>query len=215
MKAKETKAETPIIIRDVKLDVKTGTSDFDADNEKGHDKDEDNDIVRSFDQVSYLVSFSIQSTSTLTKYTNIRYRVIGELDTAVSLENGIPKSNGEIANGEYFENGDGSQYSQGVMESIITDTGQVFVPIIMNVYGAKHGTELTPSFKLEIVDAMNTETGKVETFNKVYDGEDFEPINNKKNEKIKVNVSARPSVNVKLVAGDIKGGSTVGSTMLK
>lgn len=215
VKAKETKAETPIIIRDVKLEVRDGVNTDDPDNEPGHDDDDENGIVRSFDQVSYLVSFSIQSTSTLTKYTNIRYRVIGELGTAVSLENGIPKNNGEISNGEYFENGDGSQYSRGVMESIITDTGQVFVPIIMNVYGAKHGTELTPSFKLEIVDATNTETGKVETFNKVYDGEDFEPINNKKNGKIKVKVSARPSVNVKLVAGDIKGGSTVGSTNAK
>ena len=215
MEAKETKADTPIIVRDTKIEVKTGTSDFDADNEKGHDKDENNDIVRSFDQVSYLVSFSIQSTNALTKYTNIRYRVIGELDTAVAVEDGIPKNNGEIANGKYFENGDGSQYSQGVMESVISDTGQVFVPIIMNVYGAKHGTELTPSFKLEIVDATNVETGKVETFNKVYDGEDFDAINNEKNTKMKVKVSARPSVNVKLVAGEIKGGSTVGSSNAK
>jgi hypothetical protein len=125
VKAKETKAETPIIIRDVKLEVRDGVNTDDPDNEPGHDDDDENGIVRSFDQVSYLVSFSIQSTSTLTKYTNIRYRVIGELGTAVSLENGIPKNNGEISNGEYFENGDGSQYSRGVMESIITDTIQI------------------------------------------------------------------------------------------
>ena len=57
MKAKETKAETPIIIRDVKLEVRDGVNTDDPDNEPGHDDDDENGIVRSFDQVSYLVFF--------------------------------------------------------------------------------------------------------------------------------------------------------------
>lgn len=212
-KSKATKTDSPIIIKDVKLEVKTGTSGFDNDNEPGHDKDDENNIVRSFDQVSYLVSFSIQNTKQLTKYTNIRYRVIGKLDNAVEIENGVPKNNGEIANGEYFEKEDDpqAQYSQGGMESIITDTGQVFVPIIMTVSGAKHGKELTPTFKLEIVDAKNKETGETETFNKVYEKDHFEALDDEKNKKITVKVSARPSVKVKLVAGEILGANTVGS----
>lgn len=212
VESKGEKADSPIIIRDVNLNVRTGTSDFDKDNAPGNDSGEDNDIVRSFDQVSYLLSFSIQNTKTLTKYKNIRYRVISKLDNAVELKSGIPKSNGEIANGEYTKNGDGSQYSQGVMESVISDTGQVFLPVIMNVYGAENGQILCPDFKLEIVDAMNEETGEVETFNKVYDGNDFEKINSDKNKKIKAKVSAKPSVGAKLAAGQIKPSSSIGAS---
>ena len=205
--SKENSSNSPIIIRGVNLTVKTGTSSFDNDNVPGHDKDEDNNIVRSFDRVSYLVSFSIQNTSMSKKYTNIRYRVIANLDDAVEIVNDVPRNNAEISNGTYVDKDDnsGSQYSEGVMESVISDTGQVFVPIIMNVYASPNGKKLNPTIKLEIVDALNVETDEIENINKSYDSSELSKLLIPE-----TTVSAKPSIGVKLVAGEIKNSNLFG-----
>jgi hypothetical protein len=202
-------ADSPIIIRDAKLTTKTGTADFDANNDPGNDAGEDNDIVRTFDQIGYLASFSIQNTKVDTQYTDIRYRVITEMDNAVEVTNTVPRNNGEIANGTYIDRpaGDGSQVSEGVMESVITDSGQVFVPIILNVYGSTQGKQIQPTIKLEIVEAKNVKTDKIEVFNKVYD------LNNLPNLKTPITtVSAKPSVGVRLFQGDVKDSSVFSVT---
>ncbi|MBO0412405.1 hypothetical protein JZO81_15145 [Enterococcus hulanensis] len=202
-------SEPPIIIRDINIRTKTGTTSFDigSGNKPGYDENEDNDVVRTFDQVSYLLSFSIQNNSLSENYTNIRYRVVAELDNAVVVVDGIPKNIGEIANGTYVDNGDGSSYSVGAMESTISDTGQVFVPVILNVYGADHGDKVKPKFKLEIVDADNKKSGKKETFTKIYD--------ETTNSKLKVSettISAKPAVSVKLEQGSIEAGTAIGNS---
>ncbi|MGM0123243.1 hypothetical protein IGI37_000609 [Enterococcus sp. AZ194] len=202
-------ADSPIIIRDAKLTTKTGTADFDANNDPGNDAGEDNDLVRTFDQIGYLVSFSIQNTKVDTEYTDIRYRVITEMPNAVEVTNTVPRNNGEIANGTYIDRPteDGSKVSEGVMESVITDSGQVFVPIILNVYGAIHGQQIQPTIQLEIVEAKNVKTGEVETFNKKYD------LNELPNLKTPITkVSAKPSVGIRLFQGDVKDSSVFGVT---
>lgn len=207
-KASKTKT-SPISIKKVHLSVKTGTASFDADNTRGHDSSDTNTIVRSFDQISYLVSFSIQNDVSLKEYKNIRYRVIATLPNAVEIDNGVPKSNGEIANGTNsdYEVGDGSQYSQGVMESTISDTGQVFVPVILNVYGADHGKAIQPILKLEIVDAVNSKTGETEAFNELYDKTDFPKL-----EAPVTTVSSIPSLGVELVQGATKTNTVFNSS---
>ena len=205
----ESDTDSPIIIRDAKLTTKTGTADFDANNDPGNDAEEGNDIVRTFDQIGYLASFSIQNTKVDTQYTNIRYRVITQMPNAVEVTDAIPRNNGEIANGTYIDTpaGDGSQVSEGVMESVISDSGQVFVPIILNVYGSIQGKQIQPTIKLEIVEAKNVKTGEVETFNKKYD------LNNLPNLKTPITtVSAKPSVGVRLFQGDVKDSSVFGVT---
>jgi len=211
-KSKIKSEEDPaIIVRDAKLSVKTGTSEFDNDNNPGNDASEENDIVRTFDQISYLTSFSIQNTKKNIEYTDIRYRVIAEMPNAVEVTDTIPRNNGEIANGMYIDNseGDGSQVSEGVMESVISDTGQVFVPIILNVYGSSQGKKIQPTIKLEIVNAKNVETGEIESFNKVYD------INTllEKDKQVPITiVSAKPSIGVQLVRGQTQDSSVFGVT---
>lgn len=196
---KGTKSDSPIIIRDVNLSIKTGTSAFDGDNLPGHDEKADNDIVRSFDQVSYLVSFSIQNQELTKKYTNIKYRVIAKLDNAVEVIDDVPRTNAEIANGIYIDKAGntGAQYSEGIMESIISDTGQVFIPVFMNVYGSPHGKKLKPTIKLEIVEATNVESGELEKFDKVYDSTDLPKL-----AVPETTVSAKPSVKAQLVKGE-------------
>lgn len=191
--------DSPIVVRDAKISVKTGTASFDTGNDSpGYDSGPDNNLVRSFDQIAYLVSFSIQSTSKTKKYENIRYRVISNLSNAVTIDGDVPRKNVEIANGEYINHssGDGSQYSEGVMESVISDTGQVFVPVVANVFGMDNGEKIKPTFKLEIVEADDVETGEAVVFNNIYDASDISNLT-----VPDTLVSSKPSIDVKLVQG--------------
>ncbi|MBO0459564.1 hypothetical protein JZO77_22765 [Enterococcus hulanensis] len=196
-----------VIIKDVKTTIKTGTAKFDNDIDPGHDNSETNDIVRTYDQVAYLVSFSIQNTTADKKYTDFRYRVITELSNAVEIIGTGPINNGEISNGTYIDTpaADGSQISQGVMESTISDTGQIFIPIILNVYGTTHGKIFQPTIKLELVSAKNEETGETEAFNQTYDDKNFSAL------KIpETKATAKPSVRVRLVRGERSSGEIFG-----
>lgn len=208
--SKKAKATSPIIVRDAKISVKTGTSSFDTGNDNpGYDSSPDNNLVRSYDQVAYLVSFSIQSTSTTKKYENIRYRVVSNLSNAVTIDGNVPRKNAEIANGEYINHssGDGSQYSEGVMESVISDTGQIFVPVVANVFGMDNGEKIKPTFKLEIVEADDVATGETVVFNNVYDALDISNL-----AVPDTIISSKPSIDIKLVQGVEKDSSVIGST---
>lgn len=204
-KAKESSAsiksneDSQIVVREAKISVKTGTANFDTGNDSpGYDSSAENNLVRSYDQVAYLVSFSIQSTSKTKKYENIRYRVISNLSNATTVENSVPRMNAEIANGEYIDHsgGDGSQFSEGVMESVISDTGQVFVPVIVNVFGMDNGEKIKPTFKIEIIDAVDVETGETTELNNIYDASDIPNL-----AVPDTFVSSKPSIDVKLVQG--------------
>lgn len=198
-----TTASSPIQMGEGKIGLKTGTATFDTNDNPGYDSNETNTIVRSHDQIIYLVSFTIQNSTKDQDYTNIRYRLKATLPNAITKDsNGVPQVNGEIANGTYVDTGagDGTQYSEGIMESTISDTGQIFVPVVVNVFDAKHGTVMQPIFELTIVDAENLESGVTEPINSVYDSEFAVP---------QTTVSAKPSVEIQLVSGDRKKGTDV------
>ncbi|KAF1295612.1 hypothetical protein BAU15_03460 [Enterococcus sp. JM4C] len=208
---KETRAGTGTIsIRDAKIVKKTGTDSFDAGNDSpGYDSSANNHLVRSFDQIIYLVSFSVQNDNTETKYSDIKYRVISKLPDAFRNVNGTFVNVGAIANGQSYDLPSGEQYSEGIMESVISDTGQIFVPVTLNVFGAKHGTSITPEFELEIVEATNKETGEVEVIEKAFNDTQLPNL------KVQATtVSAKPSVSVELVQGEIKKNTVFGSTNL-
>lgn len=54
------------------IDRITGTAPFDKDNERGDDKDENNDIVRSYDTVTYDYEYTLTSDSTMDYYRRTR-----------------------------------------------------------------------------------------------------------------------------------------------
>lgn len=54
------------------IDRITGTAPFDADNERGDDKDENNDIVRSYDTVTYDYEYTLTPDSTMDYYRHTR-----------------------------------------------------------------------------------------------------------------------------------------------
>lgn len=210
LKSPKATSNGTIGIRDAKVVVKTGTDSFDLDNNPGHDLDSQNDIVRSFDQIIYLVSFSIQNENTKTKYSNIKYEVDSTLTEAFKNINGTFVNIGAIANGSNRDipNGNGDQYSKGQMESVISDTGQVFVPITLNIFGPAHGTLITPTFELKIVEAKNEDTGEIEKINKVYDSSKLSGLSVRGTK-----VSARPSISVELVRGQIQKNTVLSSTL--
>ncbi|MGG5308648.1 SpaA isopeptide-forming pilin-related protein [Enterococcus sp. DIV1304_2] len=191
-------ASSPITIKDAKLTMATGTDSFDSHDAPGYDSSPDNNIVRSNDQILYRLGFSIQTLAT-DHYTNIRYRVVSTLPNATTLINDAPFINGEIANGTYADSGvgDGSKLSEGIMESTIGASGQVFVPIVINVFGAKQGTVIQPTFKLQIIDAVNVDTGETETFNQTYTKEHLSELN-----VPETTVSSKPSITAQLVRGE-------------
>ena len=75
------------------IDRITGTAPFDKDNERGDDKDENNDIVRSFDGVIYDYDYTVTPDSTMDYYKRTRVgfrfelpRCLNESATPVRLE---------------------------------------------------------------------------------------------------------------------------------
>lgn len=54
------------------IDRITGTAPFDKDNERGDDKDENNDIVRSYDTVTYDYEYTLTPDSTMDYYRRTR-----------------------------------------------------------------------------------------------------------------------------------------------
>ncbi|WP_142432903.1 SpaA isopeptide-forming pilin-related protein [Enterococcus mundtii] len=194
----EETSSNPIVIKDAKLTMATGTDSFDSHDDPGYDSSPNNDIVRSNDQILYRLGFSIQ-TQLPNDYTNIRYRVVSTLPNATTLINDAPFINGEIANGTYIDTGigDGTMYSEGIMESIISTSGQVFVPIVVNVSGAKNGTIMQPTFKLQLIDAININTGELETFNHTYTVEHLANLT-----APPTIVSSAPSIAATLVRGE-------------
>ncbi|MBO0460251.1 hypothetical protein JZO83_00635 [Enterococcus sp. DIV1298c] len=198
--AEEINATTtnPVTISDAKLTVATGTASFDSNDDPGYDSSPDNNIVRSNDQIFYRLGFSIQALPT-SNYTNIRYRVISTLPNTSTLVDGSPFINGEISNGTLNDSGqgDGTVISQGIVESTIHESGQVFVPIVINTFAAEHGTVLKPTFELQLIDAFNEETGQIETFNQSYTNEQIPTL-----DVPETIVSSTASISAELVRGE-------------
>lgn len=210
---KNTNPSSDITIPAASISVQDGTSTFDSDSQPGYDSSATNGIVRSWDSVTYLVSFSIQNTNLDDHYTDIRYRVISNLANAITMNGTVPQVNAGIVNGTYYNQDgtpwtSGNGYSEGIMESTISNTGQVFVPVSVGVQGAPNGLSLQPTFKVEIVDAVNQDTGETVTFNNTYDTNDYSSLT-----PSAVKVSAKPSVNVQLTKGQRFNGSNA-STVL-
>lgn len=199
-----------IVISQAYLSVLDGKSKFDNDDAPGHDSSQSNGIVRSWDQVTYLANFSIQNQSTNQNYTNIRYSLTATLPDAVTMmpDGKTPQVNAEIANGHYYK-ADGTLmddainspgYSEGTVESTISDTGQVFLPIVANVFGMKNGQKIQPTFKLTLLSAdKKNDDGSTETvnFNNSYDSTQFSSFSPRA-----TTVSAKPNIRIQLQKGD-------------
>ena len=144
------------------IKTKTGTGPWDTDDEPGNDSSEDNNIVRSFDQVTYTVELTMALKSETTD-TSLKGGVINvevtlpencanvmkwDLDSMRWLENGSISEDGRTLTGKY-----------SMSNTETTIPGKQTLVFVLKIEGAGNRTEIEPSFKFNLEG--NNENEKV------------------------------------------------------
>lgn len=153
----------------------TGTAPFDADNERGDDKDENNDIVRSYDTVTYDYEYTLTPDSTMDYYrrTRVGFRFelpypqdkvtfdaekMGWVDRTPGYE---PKLTTEIIDGIVTQVYTCYRLLEPTSQSPTVNPGTGSIGLSVAVKGAPHGYRFHPTVKAwPAWDASNpTNTG--------------------------------------------------------
>ncbi|OTO67780.1 MULTISPECIES: prealbumin-like fold domain-containing protein [unclassified Enterococcus] len=170
-------------------------------NGPGYDKSVDDDIVRTFDQVSYRVTAGISNMDS--KYSGARVRLDMELPDAWRKDSsGQVRQTAEFVNGTLADTGGGSKKSIRSSWATMTNsaTGQAFFTETIETFGGINGDQVKPKFTLTI-ESATLSAGGTETINQVIDGSVVSDLNDK------VYISAKPLVDVKLVWNSTKRSS--------
>lgn len=157
------------------IDRITGTAPFDADNERGDDKDETNDIVRSYDTVTYDYEYTLTPDSTMDYYrrTRVGFRFelpypkdkvtfdaekMGWVDHTPGYE---PKLTTETINGTVTQVYTCYRLLEPTSQSPTVNPGTGSIGLSVAVKGAPHGYRFHPTVKAWTAwDASNpTNTG--------------------------------------------------------
>ena len=146
------------------IQTKTGTGPWDADDEPGNDSSEDNNIVRSFDQITWTVDLTMALKDGVAE-TGLTGGVINvevslpedcadvmewDLDSMNWIENGQVSSDGRILTG---------QYSMSTTDTTVP--GKQTLVFVLGVEGAANETEIIPTFKFDLEE--NEENDKFTT----------------------------------------------------
>lgn len=153
----------------------TGTAPFDKDNERGDDKDENNDIVRSYDTVTYDYEYTLTPDSTMDYYrrTRVGFRFelpypkdkvtfdaekMGWVDHTPGYE---PKLTTETINGIVTQVYTCYRLLEPTSQSPTVNPGTGSIGLSVAVKGAPHGYRFHPTVKAWTAwDASNpTDTG--------------------------------------------------------
>lgn len=153
----------------------TGTAPFDKDNERGDDKDENNDIVRSYDTVTYDYEYTLTPDSTMDYYrrTRVGFRFelpypkdkvtfdaekMGWVDHTPGYE---PKLTTETINGTVTQVYTCYRLLEPISQSPTVNPGTGSIGLSVAVKGAPHGYRFHPTVKAwPAWDASNpTNTG--------------------------------------------------------
>ncbi|EOH90984.1 SpaA isopeptide-forming pilin-related protein [Enterococcus pallens] len=184
--------EGPDVVRlkDPKLVIQTGEKNFDPDDAPGHDSSPTNDIVRTWDKVTYAYSFSLESTNPLKAYKDIKYQINAEFKESRKKVNGqlrdyayFPEgmqtgNNGAEARDSYYSTSGTLASSSSIVDSVIN----------LQVLGATHNYELFPTITITILEATDVDTGEIIPINAISENM----------VKKKVKVSAKPNVKATL-----------------
>ncbi|MFR3685955.1 MAG: hypothetical protein ACLTXM_13075, partial [Enterococcus sp.] len=200
--SRETRSgESPISVTGAKMTIKDGTEMFDIGNDNpGYDSKDNNQLVRSFDSIIYLLTFSLEASDPTTTYSDIKYSVEMKLPNAYALDtSGKQRFNGEVVSDDSDLDGnetDNTRASIGSVESTISANGQILLPMFVNVYGAQHGTSIQPTMKIKIISAKNDKTGEIEEIDLTYDQSKLTALDLRETK-----VSAKPSVKATIEQG--------------
>ena len=141
---------------------KTGTGPWDDNDDAGNDTSEDNDIVRSFDQVTYTVEYTmgLKDGATVENYKGGAIEIKAELpetcanvvkwdtDSMAWIEDAIVSSDGRTITGKYT-----------MSSTEITVPGKQTLVFVLKVLGASNGFEIQPTFTSNLLG--NDESEKV------------------------------------------------------
>ena len=131
------------------ISTKTGTGPWDDDDNPGNDSSEDNNIVRSFDQVTWTIDLTTKLKEGVTD-TNLTGGAIEveailpeecsnvmkwDLDSMQWLEEGQVSADGRTVTGKYT-----------MPETETTIPGKQTLVFVLQVYGAGNKTEIIPTF---------------------------------------------------------------------
>ena len=144
------------------IQTKTGTGPWDANDEPGNDSSEDNNIVRSFDQVTWTVDLTMALKSGV-----VDSRLTGGI---INVEATLPETCADVMKWDldsmkWIEKGNVStdgrtltgQYS--MLETETTIPGKQTLVFVLGVEGAGNKTEIIPTFTFELEG--NEENDKV------------------------------------------------------
>ena len=135
------------------IQTKTGTGPWDADDEPGNDSSEDNNIVRSFDQVIWTVDLTMALKSGVAD-SGLTGGIINvevtlpetcadvmkwDLDSMQWIENGKVSSDGRTLTGQY-----------SMSETDTTIPGKQTLVFVLDVEGAGNKTEIIPTFTFDL-----------------------------------------------------------------
>lgn len=135
------------------IQTKTGTGPWDADDEPGNDSSEDNNIVRSFDQVTWTVDLTMALKSGVAD-SGLTGGIINvevtlpeacadvmkwDLDSMQWIENGKVSSDGRTLTAQY-----------SMSETDTTIPGKQTLVFVLGVEGAVNKTEIIPTFTFDL-----------------------------------------------------------------
>ena len=144
------------------IDRATGTGPWDEDNNPGNDTDEDNDIVRSFDQVTWTVN-AIMGIKDGIDVENLQGGTIEfEAKLPDELANLVEWNLDEmlwVSNGTLSEDGTTLTGSYAMSNNATTVPGSQTLVFVLKIYGAANGTEIQPTFTFKL--AGNEENEKI------------------------------------------------------
>lgn len=176
---------------DAYITKRTGTAPFDTTKSPGYDTSEDDDIVRTWDQVTYNITAGISNFNG--NYKSIKVRLDMELPDAWRKDSsGQIRQTAEFANGTLTDTGDGTKKStRSSYWTMETASGSPFFTETINIFGGVNGDELKPTFRL-IIEEATTISGEVKKVDQIIDGS-VEPRMN----GTEVSISAKPLVDIR------------------
>ena len=130
-------------------EVKTGTGPFDKDDEPGNDSSEDNDVVRSFDQITwtYQLNFSLKEPDSGTSLKGGVIQITASLpEELANIVEWDIESMKWLSNGNLSEDGISLSGEYSMSEEIVTIPGNQEVIFVLKVKNAVNGTKIQPSF---------------------------------------------------------------------
>ena len=146
------------------IQTKTGTGPWDADDEPGNDSSENNNIVRSFDQVTWTLDLTMAlkngvAESTLTGGTiefeaslpeNCANVMEWNLDSMQWIEGANLSEDGITLKGKYK-----------MSETDISIPGKQSLVLVLKILGAENGLEIKPTFSLKLLGNEENESCQV------------------------------------------------------